>query len=506
MNRSQGMWRLTLAALAVGLLAWQPVVAETSNGNGDGSDANGAAETDNGLEKDTTPVGHGRMTVTEEPDFMTEEWIQQIKQPTDWFQWYADLRLRWAYLNNGGLNGSVLDQSPAHEFHYQRYRARVGAKMIVDEMFQINGRLTWEGWYFFRPGGATEAWQPRDAIFDQLNFVLDKPNELPIKLTVGRQDVILGGRPGAGGGWLVLDGTPLDGSRTIFLDAGRLDWEIEECQTTVRLLYIEQSADPMAWLPLINDDDRSLAEEHKRGVIAWVDNKSLLEDHTVSGYFMYVHNDAYLANGNNGDLYTVGTHWAGPVPIPDVEGLTYYFDLAGQFGNRNSMNVLAMGFNGAIMCDTDAFDGMKGQLIFAYEYLSGDDPGSADYEGFDILFGRWARFGDLYAYRIIPEGRIADFTNMHRFQFGYRCHPTEELEVCANYHLILAPENVAAGTPGFSANGSIRGHLFQLKAIYDFNAHVSMHGFAEFFVPDDYYTSNANELVTFLRLELMVRF
>ncbi len=38
---------------------------------------------------------------------------------------------------------------------------------------------------------------------------------MPLTATVGRQDII------EGVGWLVMDGTPLDGSRTVYFDAAR---------------------------------------------------------------------------------------------------------------------------------------------------------------------------------------------------------------------------------------------------------------------------------------------
>ena len=48
------------------------------------------------------------------------------------------------------------------------------------------------------------------------------------------------------------------------------------------------------------------------------------------------------------------------------------------------------------------------------------------------------------------------------------------------------------------------GSLFVAKLLYDFNAHVSGHLWAEYFIPGDYYASHAANAV-FLRWEIMFK-
>ena len=91
--------------------------------------------------------------------------------------------------------------------------------------------------------------------------------EINTTVTVGRQDIILGD------GWLVLEGTPLDGSTSIYFDAIRSTTELKEMQTTVDVIYINQYSDPDAWLPTMGVVGDPQIEQNERGAILWVANK-----------------------------------------------------------------------------------------------------------------------------------------------------------------------------------------------------------------------------------------
>ena len=52
------------------------------------------------------------------------------------------------------------------------------------------------------------SFNPDEALFDWFNVNMRNLGGLPLTATIGRQDMIFGV------GWLVLDASPLDGSRT----------------------------------------------------------------------------------------------------------------------------------------------------------------------------------------------------------------------------------------------------------------------------------------------------
>jgi hypothetical protein len=79
---------------------------------------------------------------------------------------------------------------------------------------------------------------------------------IPFEAKIGRQDMRLGD------GFLIMDGSPLDGSRSLYVNAGRLDLEPWPRQR-LTLLYLHQpTRDDL--LPIINDRARALAEYTRR--------------------------------------------------------------------------------------------------------------------------------------------------------------------------------------------------------------------------------------------------
>ena len=104
---------------------------------------------------------------------------------------------------------------------YERYRTRWWTKWTLDEDISFNTRLVWEFRTWQDPKTKTQYANPRteqahvtsfnadEALFDWFNVNIRNIGGMPLTATVGRQDIIFGV------GWLVLDASPLDGSRTI---------------------------------------------------------------------------------------------------------------------------------------------------------------------------------------------------------------------------------------------------------------------------------------------------
>ena len=174
--------------------------------------------------------------------------------------------------------------------------------------------------------------------------------------------------------------------------------------------------------------------------------------------------------------------------------------LAGQFGRRNGTQVCALGALARL--SYSFLDKWANSLWLDYEYLSGDRPGTRADEAFDILWGRWPRFGELYAYNGAGETRIGQFTNMHRLAAGWTGHPTDKIELRADYHLLFADQNTHRDVDGFSNSGCFRGQLATVCMIYQLTQHWSWHLTAECFFPGDYYSDERNDPALFGRVEL----
>ena len=129
---------------------------------------------------------------------------------------------------------------------------------------------------------------------------------------------------------------------------------------------------------------------------------------------------------------------------------------------------------------------MNNNFRLQYEFLSGDDPGSDKYEGFDILWGRWARFSDIFAdaTALDQNGRAADYTNLHRIGPGWSFNPSDKLTLATDYYLLFADESQGScSNPRTSDNGLFRGQLLTSVLTYKFNKHISGHLQGELLLP-----------------------
>ena len=493
----------------------------------------------------------------------TEQAIKDIKKPAPGLSWGADFRARNEYFNNAQTltpDSALNPRAPLHEQDYFRFRTRVWSTIKPVEDVSLNTRLAAEPREWMKPSSSgnnrgtvasgqtgNSGFEGRYGIVDNLNVVWNKPLDLPATLTVGRQDIFPGTPGGLGTGWLVADGTPLDGSWTFFFDAARLKYNVEELKTTVDLIGLLQYNEPDKWLPTIGASSHAgepaaygLTDQNEQGVVLWLNNKSVPEVN-VDGYFIYKHDTRISSagpppSGKNGiggsfgddaDIYTVGGRLSGLIE----EHWKYSMEGAYQFGRKRdpqvrnglspnavttgSRTMNAFGFNSRL---TYLFnDKLKNQVYLTYEFLTGDDPDTTDDEMFDILWGRWPQWSELYIpYSYIPEARTGQMANYHRFGPGWACSPTKKMDVSLNYNLLYAAEdtptrasapNAFGSNPSnnFSNGDSFRGHYLQAILKYKFSQHVSGHLWGEFVFPGHYY-EDVGVTMTFLRAELMFTF
>ena len=475
-----------------------------------------------------------------------DEFAKQIKNPCDWFNWGGDFRVRNEYFNKALSLTADPHLSPlfapVHEQDYFRYRGRVWASLLPTDGLSLNVRLAAEPREFMRPATMDTFYehsgmQWRYGIIDNLNVQWKKPLDLPATLTVGRQDVFLGD------GWLVGDGTPEDGSFTFFLDSARLTYDLNDQHTTIDAIGIDQHARPDAWLPTIGSsgsvpgdpEGLLLTDQNEKGAILWIANKSLAAAN-LDGYFIYKH-DTRLNNpppasfGDNADIYTLGGRASGLLE----DHWKYSVEGAYQFGEKQDPE-LNQGGNNPVLApsaettgfrDVRAFgvnsklsylfkDQWNNQLSFSYEFLSGDDPKTGNDEMFDVLWGRWPRWSEMYnIYSYVPETRVGQTANLHRFGPTWSLNPMKDMDFSLTYFALLAdqdvptrPLNQAFGLPAtdtpFSNNGNFRGHYLQAVLKYKFTKNLSGHLWSEFLLPGDYYVSR--DLVDFVRAELMFSF
>jgi hypothetical protein len=444
--------------------------------------------------------------------------LAQIKQPVPWLVWGGDVRLRNEYYNQA----VTLADTALREQDLFRFRARLSAAITAAPTVTLNARLAAEARYWERPAfvGAYKnrtGFEQRYVGFDNLALKLTRLFDAPVTLTVGRQDIMLGDPLDW---WLVMDGTPNEGSWTTYFDAARLTVEAKSIKTTFDAIVLVQFTQPDEWLPTLGrSTSYPVTDQKEKGVILYASNKSL-PDTQVDAYLISKHDEQQNATvagvtklcGDNGDIYTLGSKITG-TPAPQ---LRYSVEGAYQFGHKQdrvagvaaSRDLRAFGGKGRL---TYLFkDAWNNQLSLNAEYLSGDDPSTAGRdEMFDVLWGRWPLWSELYIYSMIYEtgGRIAQMNNLARIGPAWTFTPVKGTTVNLAYNALFAPEATptrAAAPALFSGRGHFRGDHVQLWVKRQFNKHLSGHLWAECVWQGDFYTHR--EMLTFLRAELAVGF
>lgn len=471
-----------------------------------------------------TPAGAKSEAKPAPASVSDKDWTDDWKQPTSWFKWGADERIRQEYLNNPFFYDT---DPPGPEYNQLRVRSRIWGTVTPWDNFEAYIRLTNEARYYWspesKPGDLQNAsgdWDYSDILFDNLNIKLKNLFETKSTLTVGRQDFLTPqGAPSFGDGWLILDGTPLDGSRTVYFDAARLNIELESYKTNVDVVFINQYSDPDEWLSPINSESYTpLMEQDELGVILYARNKSI-ERTQIDGYFIYKHdtlaeidNDIEWNKGDKGDIYTIGAR----VGHEFNKNWKANIEAAYQFGSRTNTSMFAAdqdnklsawGMNSKVMYSMN--DDWNNRFWAGLELLSGDDPGGTNTQ-FDPLWGRWPQWSELYIYSYATETRIGETTNLIHPQIGWGCAPAKDLSLTACYHPMWAFESTLhdRGVAGFSGD-NFRGHLVTAVMKYRFNKHVGMHLWGEYLFAGDFYESEGarnDDDMAFLRWEFYFTF
>lgn len=449
---------------------------------------------------------------------MDSEFMQRFHHPTDWLEMGLDIRLREVYAHNMfSLNDDWGDASGENwnQWHWQRYRTRWSAKVKLSEDIDFNTRLVWEFWGHckpeqgfapFDPFFANQNYDYDEAIFDHFNVQIRNAFDMPLTLTIGRQDIILGT------GWLILEGTPGDGSRTIFFDAIRATYDLSDT-AKLDLIYLQQYDDEEEYIKPFNhhavQDRRHLTQKgDERGFIFYLTNKVdsgqqqelyyIYKDEEASGWSRDYSDSAQ----QNAVIHTIGGRLAGPLG----DHWSYSAELAKQFGDRNDRTLQALGANTKL---TYAFhDENQSEMHVGYEYLSGDDPDSSADEQFDTLWGDWPQYqrgGDMQSYLWTFEGALGEVTNLHRLGIGHSFKPSDVWTVATDYNLMWADENsepAANGGMNFDSSDNFRGQMFSAIATYSCCKKFKTHFMLDYFVPGSYYDSPSNDPACFARVNM----
>ncbi|MFT3870608.1 MAG: alginate export family protein [Nibricoccus sp.] len=433
----------------------------------------------------------------------------QPATPPAAFAFGGDVRLRYeAYDGVHTLNCDA----PFHDRDYFRLRTRVWANYNIVPTFSVYGRVAAEPRYWFNNSTvAGEGKEWKYAILDNLyaKWSTNLPGKLPVTVTAGRQDIQLGDQ------WLVSDGSPCDGSWTNYFDGLRATLEVPAIKTKFDVISFKQQAHPKDQFPILGrQGSYVLTDQDEFGAIVYATNKSI-KNLQIEGYAIYKEDIRAVSTSNDGAVSTVGARVAG-TPAPKW---LYSVEAAWQWGRRDlpirfplsstgKRDVEAYGWNAKL---TYSFkDKLANQITLLTEYLSGDDPDTADTdEMFDVLWGRYPRLGETWnvTYAVETSGRTGQYQNLMKYGVQWAISPTKTTSLSTMYCALFAPQEVptrSTNNTRFSRTGNFRGHQVQVIAKQKITKELSALVLAEVAFLGDFYTQR--DTVTFYRAELMYTF
>jgi len=387
----------------------------------------------------------------------------------------------------GWDNSINLDDQSAEAFAFNRTRTSIMARWNPGADIELGVKLTNEFRIYLTP--KNREFDINEVIFDQFYLKWKNVGKLPLTVTIGRQNLILGE------GFVMMDGGPLDGSRTIYFNALRADYQLNK-KHKLTAFYVYQPMNDKH-LPIINDFEQGLVEQPEAGIGLYYTglfNKTKLETY-------FIRKDIHGTEGRpvESEINALGAR----LTHPFTEQLSITTEGALQFGEIGEFDHKA--FGGYFHLDYKMADSIPvlRKITLGGIYLSGDDPETEKHEGWDPLFSRWPKWSDSYIYTQIREHSVAYWTNFNSIYLSALLDVSKNVNLTLTYHKMGANESASVIFPG--GTGKTRGDLIISKFSYSINKHTSGHFIWENFNPGNFYFSNADGYNWF-RFELMFKF
>lgn len=341
-------------------------------------------------------------------------------------------------------------------------------------------KLTNEAQYWLHNVGTSSPLLEDEIVFDNLYVGATDIAGLPVSLRVGRQDFLMT----HGEGFLIMDGTPLDGSRTFYFNAAKLNVKFGD-NWNADLIYITQQTTDRYLPSMYASEKRPLNSSDEQGWVVYGRGK-IGESLSLEPYYMYKKEET-------ADELTLNT--IGARAVFNAAGFKFRGEYAHQFGEYDTSKRDRTADGGYVFVSRGYKDvKWSPSWELGYVYLSGDDPNSSDDEAWDPLWSRWPWLSELYVFTLIQERGIAYWTNTSWARAGVKLAFTPDTSLDLKYNYIRAVEET--GVPGEKE----KGHLPQVQLNHKFTDRIDGYLRVEYMIPGDYYAGD--DKAAFVRWQL----
>lgn len=373
---------------------------------------------------------------------------------------------------------NITDYSDANDDlnRFFRFRSRLWGRLIRDDL-ELKLTLANEFRHYLDP--------ERDQSYDEI-FVDECYLKLPSiagsgwSIAAGRQNI------SKGDGMLIFDGSPLEGSRSIYFNAlvisGRFD------STTLDVLGISNPARDR-YLPRIGDKNVPLSEYDDSAAGLYVTHKTGANS-IWEAVWMYQEQASPYDSDEPGFRPDRSMHvLGGRLTVPDGESRMYTCELAGEFGEEEPDRRISA-WAGHLTAKQQ-FDALVHPVIkLSAAAFSGDDESTSKDEGWSPPFSRWPKWSDSYIYSLTKERGVAFWSNMWFVGIEVSLTPIKPVTVRCNYYKMMSIESPPS-TGSIFGTGKNRGDLFEIKADFTLVEGLTGHVLYEHMLPGNFYADDA---------------
>ncbi|MCM8761693.1 MAG: alginate export family protein [Candidatus Omnitrophica bacterium] len=372
----------------------------------------------------------------------------------DMFSYGFYLRLRQEYFDNAfDFND---DSTIFNDDNYFRIKASVWGKWNFTDNISLFTKLTSEPKIAIESDGKLannrDTWD-EEIFFD--NLYLDM-NFGVVNFRLGRQDFLMT----HGEGFVIMDGTPYDGSRSYYFNAVKTTFKIGE-NNSVDFIYVDDPAKD-EYLPVIDWQDRNVVKTDEDGIIVYGKFK-IPENLSLEPYYIYKFEDSTP----NLTLNTIG--------------------------NRIVLNLSPWQ--------------IRGELAYQYgEYKGGNNREAWGGQAYIKRTFKEAKLSPSFELGYaIERGEPAYWTNLHLYRAKLDMNLTQKTGLSLAYNYLMADES-REGVAPFFGDGNERGHLGHIILTHKFNQNIDGHLHFEYFKPGDFYAEANRDDAIFLRWQLQMKF
>ena len=354
---------------------------------------------------------------------------------------------------------------------------------------------------------ADHFYTPDELLIDNLYVSAYDLFGFPLDLRIGRQDMMIGD------GFLIADGTPGDGSRTLFFNAAKGTVKFSK-DHNLDLIYISNARTDET-LTFLYDSiygKKALNTSDEQAFVVYLHSK-INANVLLEPYFIYKREDSFSKAIGSGRVQGLDLNTYGGRAVLTYAPFTLKGEMAWQKGGYDDNGVERSGFGAHVEVQANlekVF--LKPQLEIGFVTLSGDDSTTGKkVEAWDPLFSRYPMWSDLFVFTLLTEtGNYGNtpgyWTNLQIYRANAKLNFTTATYFLVGYNYLRANEYSSGnGSAMFTNNSKDRGHLFTGKLNHIFNKYFEGFVAAEYFLPGDFYGPAADNAI-FFRAQLNFKF